>query len=96
MIFKQRAFLDVWCNFIISMYSPYEKDMRWWFGTNKIVLISPYNFFFFRLQQHFIAEDYLLVHMRDNYYIKVLYFTLELVNYLQIILYNFFSIHNLW
>jgi len=72
------------------MYSPYENDMRWLFGTNKIVLNSPYDFFFFCLQQHFIAEDYLLVRMCDDYFIKKMYFTLELVNYLQIILNYFF------
>jgi len=76
------------------MYSPYEKDMRWLFGTNKIVLNSPYDFFFFCLQQHFIAEDFLLVRMCDNYFIKknVFYtWVSELfTNYIKL----FLSLHN--
>ena len=76
------------------MYSPYENDMRWLFGTNKIVLNSPYDFFFFCLQQHFIAEDFLLVRMCDNYFIKknVFYtWVSELfTNYIKL----FFSLHN--
>jgi hypothetical protein len=47
--------------------------LRWLFGKNKIILNSPYDFFFFSLQQNFIAEDYLLVCMRENYYMKKIY-----------------------
>jgi uncharacterized membrane protein len=42
---------------------------------------------FFSIQQNLIAEDYLLVHMRDNWFKNIytfLYITLESVNYLQI------------
>ena len=64
--------------------------LRWLFGKNKIILNSPYDFFFFSLQQHFIAEDYLLVCMRDNYYMKKKIFYTWVSEFLQIISNYFF------
>jgi hypothetical protein len=61
MIVKQRTFLYVSCNLIISIYGPSENDMRWLLGTTEIIIHSPYDFFFFSLQQHLKSEYYLLV-----------------------------------